>query len=71
MTLTSAISGETIIYELATPTSETVAGYTNPQTCIRQGAEEFIDERTIPIPCGHDTDYAALPEWLSNINKFI
>ena len=71
LTLTSAISGETIIYELATPTSETVAGYTNPQTCIRQGAEEFIDERTIPIPCGHDTDYAALPEWLSNINKFI
>ena len=52
------------IYKKLTPTRETVAGYTNPQTCIRQGAEEFVDTRTVPIPVGHETEYAKLPQWL-------
>lgn len=60
-----------VVYELDTPTEDSVSAYANPQLCIKEGTEEFIDERTIPIPCGHDTDYVALPEWLSNINKFI
>ena len=56
----------TLVYELATSTSEKVTGYSNPHTLIRKGAEEFVDSRTIPLPVGHETEYAELPSWLSN-----
>jgi hypothetical protein len=62
----TAMNGVYLIYELATPTKETVAGYTNPHTLIRKGAEEFIDNRTIALPVGHETEYVQLPSWLSN-----
>ena len=65
-TFKTAMNGVYLIYELATPTKETVAGYSNPHTLIRKGAEEFVDNRTIPIPTGHETEYAQLPSWLSN-----
>lgn len=65
-TFKTAMNGVYLIYELVTPTKETVAGYSNPHTLIRKGAEEFVDDRTIALPVGHETEYAQLPSWLSN-----
>lgn len=62
----TAMNGVYLIYELATPTKETVTGYANPHILIRKGAEEFVDNRTVPLPVGHETEYAKLPSWLSN-----
>ena len=67
----TAMNGVYLVYELATPTIETVAGYTNPHTLIRKGAEEFVDNRTIPLPVGHETEYAKLPDWLGEKSRFI
>jgi hypothetical protein len=70
-TFKTAMNGIYLIYELATPTEEKVAGYSNPHTLIRKGAEEFVDDRTIALPVGHETEYAQLPGWLSNNNIFL
>lgn len=49
----------TIVYELATPTTETADPYTNPQIVDDFGTEEFVISNTIdvPIPVGNNTDY--------------
>ena len=49
----------TIIYELATPASETAEPYQNPQIVNNFGTEEYVDARAIPIPVGHETTYMA------------
>ena len=54
-TFKTAMSGVYLIYELATPTSESADPYTDPQEA--RVTEEFIDNRAIPIPVGHDTIY--------------
>lgn len=51
----AAVSGVYLIYELATPTTESSTPFDNPQEA--RVTEEFIDERSIPIPVGHDTIY--------------
>ena len=44
-------------YPLAAPTSETAIPFTNPQRVFNNGTEEYIDERTIAMPVGHETKY--------------
>lgn len=56
----SALSGEYIVYELATPTTETADEYARLQKCDPNGTEQFIDERTVQIPVGHETEYIIL-----------
>ena len=58
-TFKTAMNGVYLVYELATPTTETADPYTNPQIVDDWGTEEYIDERTISIPVGHETQYPA------------
>ena len=51
----NAMDGVYLIYVLATPTSESADPFTDPQEA--RITEEFIDNRAIPIPVGHDTIY--------------
>lgn len=53
----TAMSGVYLVYELATPTTETADPYTNPQNLDPYGTEEYVDERTVAVPVGHDTLY--------------
>lgn len=46
-----------LVYELATPTTETAAPYTNPQVVDPNGTEEYVDTRSVAIPAGHETKY--------------
>lgn len=60
----TAVSGVYLIYELATPTTEQLTPFTNPQICDKDGTEEFIDNRTVPVPVGHNSTYANLPSMM-------
>lgn len=53
----TAMSGKYIVYELATETSETADPFAQYQIVSADGTEEYVDERTVPIPVGHDTYY--------------
>lgn len=46
-----------LLYEKATPTTETADTFTNPQIVNDFGTEEYIDNRAVPIPVGHNTFY--------------
>ena len=46
-----------VVYELATPTTETADPFTNPQLVDGNGTEEFVDGRTVEMPVGHETIY--------------
>lgn len=61
-TFKTAMSGVYLIYELATPTTESVAPFDNPQISAVGGTEEFIDTRDYPVPIGHQSVYKKLPE---------
>ena len=64
-TFKTAMSGVYLVYELATPTTESVDPYQELQICNRYGTEEYIDRlataetspRDVAIPCGHETFY--------------
>ena len=56
-TFKTAMSGVYLVYELATPTTEEADTFTNPQKVDDFGTEEYEDNRTVPIPVGHDTFY--------------
>lgn len=45
------------VYELATPTTESADPFDAYQSVDRYGTEEYVDERTVPIPVGHETRY--------------
>lgn len=53
----------TIVYELATPTTETVETFVNPQQVDKAGTEEYVDfpyfveDRDVEVPVGHVTKY--------------
>lgn len=49
--------GTHTVYKLNTPTTETADPYQNPQIVDDFGTEEYVDERTVAIPVGHDTEY--------------
>lgn len=53
----ASLSGVYLIYELAEETEETAEPYTNPQIVDDWGTEEYVDERDVPIPVGHSTQY--------------
>lgn len=61
----AAISGVNLVYELATPTTETAAPYQNPQIVDDFGTEEYVDAaveagtRDVAVPVGHETSYMA------------
>lgn len=56
----------TVVYELATPTTESSTPFANPQTVYSKGTEEYIDERAVAIPVGGDRTYVDIPDWLQN-----
>lgn len=62
-TFKAAMSGIYLIYEIATPTTESADPFTNPQICDGYGTEEYVDaavlaeDRDVSIPVGHDTEY--------------
>lgn len=64
-TFKTAMSGVYLVYELATPTTETATAYTNPQIVDDFGTEEYVDYaysqslRDVSIPVGHYTQYMA------------
>ena len=68
-TFKTAMSGVYLIYELATPTTETSTPFENPQISYVGGTEEFTDyevsqdNRDFAVPVGHLSEYKALPEW--------
>lgn len=50
-----AMSGVMLVYELATPTTETAQAYTNPQTVSKYGTLEYVTNSIVPV--GHNTTY--------------
>jgi hypothetical protein len=60
-TFKAAMSGVYLVYELATPTTETAQPYQEVQICDDLGTEEFVLDNTIsvPVPVGHSTRYHA------------
>lgn len=62
-TFKAAMSGTYLVYELATPTTESADPYTNPQIVDADGTEEFVDyaysqsTRDVAVPVGHDSLY--------------
>ena len=56
-TFTTAMSGIYLVYELATPTTETATPFTATQIVGKGGTEEWIDSRSVPVPVGHETVY--------------
>lgn len=55
-TFKAAMSGVMLLYELATPTTETATPYQTPQICDPDGTEEYVGA---VIPVGHNTRYPA------------
>lgn len=61
----AAMSGVYLIYELATPTTETANPFADPQIVDESGTEEYVDAlataetnpRDVAIPVGHKTVY--------------
>lgn len=54
-TFKTAMSGVYLVYELATPTTETADPYTNPQIVDNLGTEEYVTTGIVPV--GHYTIY--------------
>ena len=51
----AAMSGVMLVYELATPTTETATPYTNPQIVSKYGTLEYVTNSIVPV--GHKTTY--------------
>ena len=51
----ASLSGVYLVYELATPTTETADPYQTPQIVDKYGTEEYVTTGIVPV--GHDTDY--------------
>lgn len=54
-TFKAAMSGVMLVYELATPTTETAQPYQNPQIVDNWGTEEYVTTSIVPV--GHETKY--------------
>jgi len=61
-TFTNAMDGVKLVYELATPTTETADPYTKVQLVDNQGSEQFVTTNNTPV--GNETFY---PEDLTGI----
>lgn len=53
----TAMSGVYLIYELATPTTESSEALPVPQVVYDGGTESYIDERDVQVPVGQDATY--------------
>jgi hypothetical protein len=53
----AAMSGVYLVYELATPTTETAEPYQEIQICDDWGTEEYVSTGMVPV--GHETRYPA------------
>lgn len=59
----TAMNGVYLVYELATPTTESANAYQNPQRAFIDGTEEFVDAgvtastRDVSIPVGNESEY--------------
>lgn len=53
----AAMSGVYLLFEMETPTTETADAFAEKQLVDNWGTEEYIDDRTIPMPVGHNTEY--------------
>ena len=51
----TALVGMTLLYELATPTTETAEPFTNPQVVDNRGTEAYVTTGIVPV--GHDSEY--------------
>jgi len=66
-TFKTSLSGIYLLYELATPTTESADAFQNPQIVDDWGTEEYVDRpstagtptRDVAIPVGHDSMYQA------------
>ena len=60
----TAMSGVYLVYELATPTTESASPYVNPQYCNKYGTEEFVTEEQggVAMITGHNSEYFFSPE---------
>ena len=56
-TFKAAMNGVYMLYELATPYFEPADPFEQLQALDPYGTEEYIDDREVPIPVGHDTNY--------------
>ena len=57
-TFLAAMSGVYMVCELATPTTEDVTLFQNPQRAFTDGIEEFIyDSGDVPVPVGNESTY--------------
>ena len=54
-TFKAAMNGMVLVYELATPTTESVDAYQNPQVVDDWGTEEYVSTGIVPV--GHYTKY--------------
>lgn len=52
---TEAMSGVYLVYELATPTTETADPFADPQLVDKDGTEEYVTTSIVPV--GHETKY--------------
>ena len=55
-TFKTAMNGVYLVYELATPTTETADPFTSPQSADPLGTEEYVSTSIVPV--GHQTQYA-------------
>ena len=51
----AALAGTSLVYELATPTTQTAQAYTNPQIVSKYGTLEYVTNSIVPV--GHKTTY--------------
>lgn len=53
----TAMSGVYLVYELATPTTESSTPYIEHQACFPNGTEQFVDGRTVEMPVEAVAEY--------------
>jgi len=56
---TMITDGTNTVYKLITSTTESAESYQEMQICNDFGTEEFVDERTVPMPVGYNALYQA------------
>lgn len=55
--LRALLTNKSIVYQLSAPTTETADAFKNPQICDGYGTEQYVDDRAVAIPVGHNTKY--------------
>ena len=61
-TFKNSLAGVYLEYPLATPTIETSSPFADPMSLNGCTTEEYVDDRTIPVPVGHETQYMGQSE---------